>query len=146
MKKYLAICALLLAAGIFSGCCKTDKVNLPKGVDVKAVRETGAGWLEKLDKGWYNQCYDESSSYLKTQITIDNWMNNMNSFRKPLGPASKRKELNMFFETELPNSPQGEYVIIQYGTVILEKQAIIETLALMKEADGSWKISGYFIK
>jgi len=147
MKKYFAMFALVIAASLFVVGCeeKEDKVDLPKGIDVKNVRAIAAEWFQKLDSGYYSQGYDETSKYLQSKVAQDQWLNNMVTYRKPLGAAKKRKEVNIFYKTELPDSPAGEYILIQYGTVFLENQAVIETVVLMKE-DGKWKPSGYFMK
>ena len=43
-------------------------------------------------------------------------------------------------------SPDGHYVVIQYATTFEHKKSAVETITPMQEADGSWKVSGYFIK
>jgi hypothetical protein len=40
----------------------------------------------------------------------------------------------------------GEYVVIQFDTQFENKAAAVETIAPMHEKDGSWRVSGYFIK
>jgi len=37
-------------------------------------------------------------------------------------------------------------VIIQYETSFENKKAAVETVTPMLEADGSWKVTGYFVK
>jgi len=48
--------------------------------------------------------------------------------------------------TDLPNAPKGKYVVIQFKTSYRNKKDAIETVTPMKERDGGWKVSGYFIK
>jgi Protein of unknown function (DUF4019) len=45
----------------------------------------------------------------------------------------------------LPNAPAGEYVVIQYETQFEHKANAIETVTPLREKNGSWKVSGYFI-
>ena len=40
----------------------------------------------------------------------------------------------------------GKYVVIQYTTRFANKADATETVTPMRETDGSWKVSGYFIK
>ena len=49
-------------------------------------------------------------------------------------------------KTSLPGAPDGKYVIIQFDTSFEHKKSTVETVTPMQEADGSWKVSGYFIK
>jgi hypothetical protein len=37
-------------------------------------------------------------------------------------------------------------VVIQYETQFKNKKAALETVTPMREKDGSWKVSGYFIR
>ncbi|HWN92533.1 MAG TPA: DUF4019 domain-containing protein, partial [Verrucomicrobiae bacterium] len=46
----------------------------------------------------------------------------------------------------LPGAPDGEYVVIQYETAFENKASAVETITPMLDKDGSWRISGYYIK
>ncbi|MDR1194946.1 MAG: DUF4019 domain-containing protein [Endomicrobium sp.] len=145
MKKTLLFAVLACLAMVFSGCCK-EKRDLPKGINGGKIAASAKVWLEKMDKGLYEEWYDEASQYFKETVDKELWLNNLQKFRAPFGESSKRKEINSFFDNKPENSPEGEYVTIQYASVVHEKLVIIETVTFMKEEDGSWKIAGYYIK
>jgi hypothetical protein len=46
----------------------------------------------------------------------------------------------------LPGAPAGDYVVIQYATQFANKDKAVETVVPMRTPDGSWKVSGYFIR
>jgi hypothetical protein len=46
----------------------------------------------------------------------------------------------------LPGAPDGEYVVIQYESSFEHKQAAVETVTPMLDKDGTWRVSGYFIR
>jgi len=46
----------------------------------------------------------------------------------------------------MPGAPDGKYVIIQYDTVFENKASAVETVTPMVDPDGSWRVSGYFIR
>lgn len=48
--------------------------------------------------------------------------------------------------TQLPGAPDGEYAVIQFETSFANKKSAIETVTPMKDPDGKWRVSGYFIK
>lgn len=48
--------------------------------------------------------------------------------------------------TSLPGAPDGEYVVIQFETSFEKKKSSLETVTPMKEKDGAWRVSGYYIK
>ena len=66
--------------------------------------------------------------------------------RGPLGKLISRKEKSATFATSLPGAPDGQYVVIQYDSVFEHKRTAVETITPMLEKDGSWRVSGYFIK
>jgi hypothetical protein len=43
-------------------------------------------------------------------------------------------------------APDGEYVVLKYDTVFDKKEHAVETVTPMKDADGLWRVSGYFIR
>jgi hypothetical protein len=45
-----------------------------------------------------------------------------------------------------PGAPDGKYVVIRYETSFRNKKAATETVTPMLDADGRWRVSGYFIK
>jgi hypothetical protein len=63
-----------------------------------------------------------------------------------LGEAASREVLGAQFMTELPGAPAGEYVVIQFKTDFANKPGSIETITPMKDAQGAWRVSGYYIK
>jgi hypothetical protein len=54
--------------------------------------------------------------------------------------------LGALYQTDLPNAPKGEYVILQYKTEFAGRGPVIETITPMLDKDGKWRVSGYFVK
>ena len=48
--------------------------------------------------------------------------------------------------TDIPDAPEGEYVVIQFDTVFENKKEAIETITPMLDPDGKWRVAVYFIK
>lgn len=46
----------------------------------------------------------------------------------------------------MPGAPDGEYVVVRYGSSFENKKEAGETAVMMKERDGSWRVAGYFIR
>ncbi|MGB3565135.1 MAG: DUF4019 domain-containing protein, partial [Thermoanaerobaculia bacterium] len=64
----------------------------------------------------------------------------------PLGKVLSRKVKSKQYATSLPGAPDGEYVVIQFETSFENKTTAIETVTPMKDEDGKWRVSGYFIR
>ncbi len=43
-------------------------------------------------------------------------------------------------------APDGQYVVIQFETSFENKKKAVETITPMMAPDGTWRVSGYFIK
>lgn len=68
------------------------------------------------------------------------------TFRKPLGKVFSRKVASKKYTTELPDAPDGESVVIQYDASFKNKASAVETVTPVLGEDGTWRVSGYFIK
>jgi hypothetical protein len=69
-----------------------------------------------------------------------------NAARAPLGKVLSRTLKSATYATSLPGAPDGEYVVVKFDTSFEKKQSAIETVTPMKDPDGRWRVSGYFIK
>ena len=63
-----------------------------------------------------------------------------------LGKMKSRVKQDADYRTSLPGSPAGEYVVIIFKTTFANKKDAIETVTPMKDKDGKWRVSGYYIK
>jgi hypothetical protein len=102
-------------------------------------------WLTLVDDGKYEGSWKAASSYFRNAVTKEQWINSMNAYRKPLGKIMTRKVESRQYTTSLPGAPDGEYVVIQCKTSFTNKKSAIETITPMKDKDGKWRVSGYYI-
>lgn len=122
-----------------SACAQED----PRAVDAKAA---ASAWLTQLDAGQYPATWINSASAFQAAVSQENWLQAAQQVRGPLGPVTTRTLKSAQFTTTLPNVPQGEYVVIQYVTTFANRAGAIETVTPMRDTDGKWKVSGYFIR
>jgi hypothetical protein len=66
--------------------------------------------------------------------------------REPLGRPVSRKMRSAVYMTSLPGAPDGHYVVITFDTSFARKKAGIETVTPKLDNDGTWRVSGYFIR
>ena len=103
-------------------------------------------WLSLVDNGKYAESWDEAAAYFKNALPKQKWVESLQAYRKPLGKLVSRKLISKQHTTTLPGAPDGEYVVIQYETSFENKNSAIETITPMLDKDGTWRVSGYFIK
>jgi hypothetical protein len=111
----------------------------------KAV-ESADTWLPLVDQEKYGDAWDSAAAYLKNAVSRDDFIRALTGARKPLGEMKSRKLKSKEYRTSLPGAPDGEYVVIQFDTSFENKQSAVETITPMLDKDGTWKVSGYFIK
>ena len=114
--------------------------------DEKAAVEAARQWLVLVDKGQYSTSWESAAGYFRGNVTRDEWGRLLTGARMPLGKVTSRKVKAKHWSTSLPGAPDGEYVVIQFETAFENKRSAIETVTPMKEKNGAWRVSGYFIK
>lgn len=127
-----------------SGRVSTHPTKAPKGVNV--ALGVAQAWLTLLDEGKDEQSWQQAAKPFQAGITKDKWIESIKSVRKPLGKCKSRDLLSATYTTSVPGAPEGQYLVIQYEAAFENKQQAIETVTPMLEADGTWRVSGYFVK
>ena len=141
MKKTIGITsALALGAAI------TALVLAADSAAEKAAKESTQRWLELIDKEKYGQSWEEAAQLFKQAVSQSQWESAVKAARGPLGKLLSRDLQSASYKRSLPGAPDGEYVVIQYATSFENKKSATETITPMKDKDGIWRVSGYFIK
>ena len=135
-------CVSLLLLCALAACHNKDKQVEEK---VQA-REVAEAWLSIMDSGQYGKSWDEAAKFFQRSIPRDQWEKVSTDVREPFGRVESRLLATLLYTTSLPGAPDGEYVVIQYQTSFSNKKNALETITPMKESDGRWRVSGYFIK
>jgi hypothetical protein len=112
----------------------------------KAATASAGKWLALVDEGKYAESWAEASEHFQLNIRQDQWEQALQGVRKPLGRQVSRSVAGASYKTALPGAPDGEYVVIQFNTSFEHKNSAVETVTPKREKDGTWKVSGYFIK
>ena len=134
---FLALFGLVLAAG-----CAPAQESGNEQAAVSAAEK----WLSMVDNEQYTDSWKESAEYFRNAVNQKQWEQSMQAVRKPLGKLLSRKLKSAMYKTSLPGAPDGQYVVIQFDTSFENKQSAIETITPMLDKDGTWRISGYYIR
>jgi len=103
-------------------------------------------WLALVDGGKYGRSWRESSEHFRTAVSKEQWKQSLTAVRRPLGRLISRKVRDVLRTTSLPGAPDGDYVVIRFATSFEKKKSAIETVTPMRERNGTWRVSGYYIK
>jgi len=124
----------LICAHSFAGEAEQDALN--------AAEE----WLALVDAGDYDGSWDATAELSKKAVTKEIWAQSIKAVRSAMGSLISRNVKSARYTNSLPGAPDGEYVVIQFSTSFINKKSAIETVTPMKDPDGRWRVSGYYIK
>ncbi len=110
------------------------------------VRDQATAWLELVDRGDARASWEAAGATFRSAGTPESWAKKLGAARGPLGHVTSRTIAVEQFLNGLPGAPPGEYVVQQYHVVYDASHAATETLTLVREADGRWRVIGYFIR
>jgi hypothetical protein len=110
------------------------------------AQKSAEQWLALVDAGKYSQSWKETAPYFQRSVPQDQWEVNGKHIRASFGNLHSRKLKSAQYTKSVPGAPDGEYVILKYDTSFANKREAVETITPMRDKDGRWKVSGYFIK
>ena len=114
--------------------------------DTRQAEAAAQSWLSIVDAGDYAQSWSAAASYFRNSIAQPQWSSRVSAVRGPLGGLKSRHEVSARYARSLPGAPDGDYVVIQFATSFDEKATATETVTPMKDTDGQWRVSGYYIR
>ena len=117
---------------------------------VEASTIAATHFLELLDTEKYDQSWDACASYLKNDISKEEWIKRLSAVRSVSGKLLERKQESYTYtkdsEEAKANIPQGEYMVYYFDSQFQNKDHLTETLTIMLEKDNNWRVAGYFIE
>ncbi len=120
--------------------------NAFAGSAEKAAQKAALQWLGLIDAEKFDQSWETAAALFKNAITKAHWHQTIKAVRPPMGKLKSRKLTSATYATTLPGAPDGEYVVIRFRSSFSQKKSAIETVTPVKDPDGTWRVSGYFIK
>jgi len=112
----------------------------------KAADAAAQKWLSIVDGGNYGESWKLGAALFRKAVTAEQWEAALRASRGAYGSLVSRKLKGSEYRTSLPGAPDGEYVVLQYDSSFEHKKSAVETVTPMKDTDGVWRVSGYFIK
>jgi hypothetical protein len=111
-----------------------------------AAERAARDWLALIDAGDATGSWAEAASLFRDAVSEDQWASALRGTRAPLGAVRTRTLRAAHPATELPGAPDGEYVVFEFHTQFERKRAAVETVSPMRDQDGQWRVSGYYVR
>jgi hypothetical protein len=99
-----------------------------------------------VDKGDAATSWANASALFRARLKESDWAKALAGARQPLGDLVRRALQGGKQVSELPGAPDGDYVVLTYGSEFENKRAAVETVTPMRDRDNEWRVSGYFIR
>lgn len=146
----LATCAVTMALAVPAGAEAPDIAKVPAAESAEAAvavaEEAARTWLKQVDEGRYAESWDSAAGLFKAAMSRQDWEAALKATRTPLGAVKTRAVRSAEYATALPGVPDGHYVVVQFSTSFENKAVATETVTPTKDKDGTWRVSGYYIK
>jgi hypothetical protein len=111
-----------------------------------SAEQVARTWLGLTDHGDAQRSWETSAHLFRQAVTPTQWAQSLAAARGPLGAVVTRTLQSARATTELPGAPDGEYVVLQFASSFEHKRSATETVTPMRDPDGEWRVSGYFIR
>lgn len=136
--------AVLLVAVVLS--LGSSPVLAEKMTAQDEAEAAAKAWLAVVDEGHYGESWDAASALFREEVTKAEWETMVQSAREALGAVGSRTLESARFARQLPGAPDGEYVVLQYQSEFENQASVMETITPQRQDDGSWAVSGYYIR
>ncbi len=107
-------------------------------------------WLGEIDAGSYAKSWGDAAQSFQKAVSSDQWVTALDGVRTPLGKSKVRTLATAAYQTVVPKPGvkmvKGDFVIAQFDSSFENLEYARETVTFQKEADGSWRAAGYYIK
>ena len=103
-------------------------------------------WLALVDKGEFAKSWDEAALVFQTAVTETKWEQLVRNARAPFEPFGARHQIMARYATDPPNTPPGQYVLLQYQTDVSGGRQVVETVVPTLDGKRGWRVSGYFVR
>jgi hypothetical protein len=110
------------------------------------AKAAATAWLNLVDAADSRSSWEQASVHFRSAVSSAQWSQALSGVRGPLGALRQREQKTTQFTKTLPGAPDGQYVVLQYQSSFQSKANATETVTVVLDPDGSWRVVGYFIK
>src|SRR5215831_16309103 len=125
------------------------QTNETEQAAVRAAEE----WLGLVDAGNFEESWEHASAVFKSGISEKDlfksgvskqqWQSSLRTIQDSLGKAVSRRLKARLYTEVLPWEPDAEYVVLEYETTFERQMNRTESVTMVRECDGEWRVYGY---
>lgn len=111
-----------------------------------AMRDAVTAWLQWIDAGKYAEAWNLNSTLTRTLESENEWTAKIKTIREPLGGLLARKHESTRSGIHIDGAPAGHYMAYAFRSDFASKHSALETVTLILQNDGKWRVLGYSIQ
>jgi len=141
----LAIHTVLILAGlaIIFWPRVENKIDPAKAASARAATER---FLAMVDDDRFAESWNMSAALIREKIPREKWAGKLKLFRAQYGKMLGRKEKEIRYSTEASGNNQGEFITLIFTADYERRKGAEETVTVMLEDDGNWRVGGFFVE
>lgn len=110
------------------------------------AKSAAQAWLAVVDAGDYAKSWDEAAALFKQRVKKAEWEAAVGKVRGQTGAMKSREVESAEPKHKLPGVPDGDYIVMTYHSGFANYAPATEIVAAMRDADGQWRVAGYFVR
>ena len=134
------------AACLFVLCCVTLSVVRAQDKVDEAGQKAAEEWLALLDTAKYGDSWQKADQSFQSRTTQPQWVERATGLRDSVGPFKSRKLVQADSRTDSSGGAEREFIIVRFESAFEKAPSVSETVFTVKEKDGSWKVTNYFMR
>jgi hypothetical protein len=100
-------------------------------------------WIALVDEGKYADSWAAAGKLFQANMPQAKWTQVLTGARQPFGKVVSREIAGREIKTDIPGAPPGQYALVGFSTNFEQKPDMTETVTMILEEDGQWKVVGY---
>jgi len=140
---FLAFCLVASSHGLKIPSAVTNRIQTTKVNAKDASVHAAKTWLTLIDNGKYKDSWNAASDVFKKLMPRDKWILATGKSRTAFGKLVSRNFTSATLKTALPGVSGGSTYVIKFTTKFQFQEKIVETVTLIQDLDGKWRVSAY---
>lgn len=113
---------------------------------LSSARASAEAWVKLVDQGDGEVSWRQAAVSFKTVTPSQKWMASVQHMRRTLGPRLWRRFRRGTATHLLPTGQRGEFMLLEFDSAFGHRTGACESIALVLESDGQWRVVWYDIK
>jgi uncharacterized cupin superfamily protein len=147
-------CIVACFSGLFAAAGLMFAAERPED----AAQAAAESWLRLVDGGNYSASWEQAAKGLKGAVKQTEWSQTTGGVRAPLGKVVSRRLRSRQYRDKMPTTTRviggrvytwggtGQHVVVAFDTAFAKKASAAETVIVVKDTDGVWRVSEYLVR